>query len=243
MSSDSADPIATGPRVLVVEDDDNLRLPLADVLEDEGFVVDAVANGTDALSAAAASAPDVVILDIMLPDIDGYAVCTRLRQAGCAAGILMLTARTLEDDIVRGFDAGADDYLAKPYRLRELLARVRSLLRRAGVVVASEEPQLRVGPWTVDTEARTVSDAAGADVDLTRTEFDLLVFLVEQPGKALPRDRILEQVWGRDVVVDPRTVDNFVSSLKRKLSWTDGCGFSIRAVRGVGYRFERQPPE
>ncbi|MEM6990975.1 MAG: response regulator transcription factor [Myxococcota bacterium] len=232
-------PDGEAPRILVVEDDDNLRLPLADVLEDEGYLVDAVANGADALSAAERDAPDVVILDIMLPDIDGYTVCAKLREAGSRAGVLMLTARTLEDDVVRGFDAGADDYLAKPYRLRELLARVGSLLRRSSRPTVSDD-ELAVGIWTIRREARTVSNAAGEEVELTRTEFDLLVFLVESPGKALPRDRILERVWGRDVVVDPRTVDNFVSSLKRKLGWTAGCGFSIRAVRGVGYRFERE---
>ena len=227
----------TGPRVLVVEDDDNLRLPLVDVLEDEGFVVAAAATGEAALRSAAQDAPDVVILDIMLPDIDGYALCRRLRAAGSRAGVLMLTARTLEDDIVRGFDAGADDYLSKPYRLRELLARVRSLLRRAGT--EPSESAIAVGAWSVDRDARRVRRVDGSELELTRTEFDLLVFLVESPGKALPRDRILEHVWGNDVVVDPRTVDNFVSSLKRKLEWTEGCGFSIRAVRGVGYRFER----
>lgn len=225
-------------RILVVEDDDNLRIPLADVLQDEGFVVDAVANGRDALSAAARNPPDVVILDIMLPDLDGYSVCSKLRDTGCRAGVLMLTARTLEDDVVRGFDAGADDYLAKPYRLRELLARVRALQRRGGAMARPEA--LRIGPWRVDRDARSVSDEAGRSVELTRTEFDLLVFVASRPGKALPRDQILAQVWGHDVVVDPRTVDNFVSSLKRKLSWSEGCGFSIRAVRGVGYRYENQ---
>jgi len=237
MSNEAGQGEAAPARLLVVEDDDNLRLPLADVLEDEGFLVRAVATGTDALQSAAKHPPDVVVLDIMLPDIDGYTVCERLRSSGSRAGVLMLTARTLEDDIVRGFDAGADDYLAKPYRLRELLARVGSLVRRAGAVIPEPDAHLLVGPWTIDRQARTVTNA-GKAVDLTRTEFDLLVYLVESPGKALPRERILETVWGHDVVVDPRTVDNFVSSLKRKLDWTRGCGFAISAVRGVGYRFE-----
>ena len=228
------------PRVLVVEDDDNLRLPLVDVLEDEGFSVEGAATGNEGLAAAERAPPDVVILDIMLPDIDGYVVCSRLRAAGSRAGVLMLTARTLEDDVVRGFDAGADDYLSKPYRLRELLARVRSLVRRTGGKPKPDASAIAVGPWSVDRQARLVRDVAGRVLELTRTEFDLLVFLVENPGTALPRARILERVWGQDVVVDPRTVDNFVSSLKRKLSWSEGCGFSIKAVRGVGYRFERE---
>jgi DNA-binding response OmpR family regulator len=137
---------------------------------------------------------------------------------------------------VRGFESGADDYLAKPYRLRELLARVDALLRRAG---ARRAPAgLRLGAVAIDREARTVHDAAGAEVSLTRTEFDLLVFFVEQAGVALSRDTILDAVWGEDVVVDPRTVDNFVSNLKKKLDWRPDAGWALHAVRGVGYRLE-----
>ncbi|MEM9455375.1 MAG: response regulator transcription factor [Myxococcota bacterium] len=229
--------------VLVVEDDENLRITLADNLEDEGYRVRAVDGGRAALEAIEHEHPDVVVLDIMLPDLDGYAVCRALRQRDCTAKVLMLTARTLEDDVVQGFDAGADDYLAKPYRLRELLARVRALLRRGRPATTPSTPTAaRLPGLTIDREARTVS-RAGASIDLTRTEFDLLVFLVDHPGKALSRERILEQVWGTDVVVDPRTVDNFISSLKRKLGWTKGCGYAFRAVRGVGYRLELDPAQ
>lgn len=242
------------PLVLVVEDDENLRITLADNLEDEGYRVRTVDGGRAALEAVEHERPDVVVLDIMLPDVDGYAVCRSLRQRGLTAKVLMLTARTLEDDVVQGFDAGADDYLAKPYRLRELLARVRALMRRgtprAGGAAASILPGL-----AIDRDARTVTvygpgagagseaGAGGRVVDLTRTEFDLLVFLVDNPGKALSRETILEKVWGNDVVVDPRTVDNFVSNLKRKLGWTAGCGYTIKAVRGVGYRLELDAAE
>lgn len=230
-----------GSFVLVVEDDENLRITLADNLEDEGYRVRAVDGGRAALEAVEHGDPDVVVLDIMLPDLDGYAVCRALRQRGCTSKILMLTARTLEDDVVQGFDAGADDYLAKPYRLRELLARVRALLRRGGPAAAAAEPAAaRLPGLAIDREARTVR-RAGASIDLTRTEFDLLVFLIDHPGKALSRELILERVWGTDVVVDPRTVDNFISSLKRKLGWTKGCGYAFRAVRGVGYRLELDP--
>ncbi|MCX4240231.1 response regulator transcription factor [Paraliomyxa miuraensis] len=231
------------PLVLVVEDDENLRITLADNLEDEGYRVRAVDGGRAALEAVEHERPDVVVLDIMLPDVDGYAVCRSLRQRGLTAKVLMLTARTLEDDVVQGFDAGADDYLAKPYRLRELLARVRALLRRGTPRADTSAPALP--GLAIDRDARTVTvagsgevGAGGRAIDLTRTEFDLLVFLVDNPGKALSRDTILEKVWGSDVVVDPRTVDNFVSNLKRKLGWTAGCGYTIKAVRGVGYRLE-----
>ena len=223
--------------LLLVEDDENLRVTLADVLEDEGYSVTAVRTGAAALEAVKARAPDVVVLDIMLPDLDGYTICKRLREAGLTCGVLMLTARTLEDDIVRGFEVGADDYLAKPYRLRELLARVRALARR-GSPGASTPGVTRLPGFQIDRDARTVVDAQGRDVELTRTELDLLVFFLDQAGKALSREIILKKVWGEDIVVDPRTVDNFVSSLKRKLRWTESSGFSIRAVRGVGYRFE-----
>lgn len=223
--------------LLVVEDDENLRITLADVLEDEGYSVTAVRTGADAFAAVAERAPDIVVLDIMLPDLDGYTICRRLRDGGLAAGVLMLTARTLEDDVVKGFEAGADDYLAKPYRLRELLARVRALARR-GSAAGSSTPGSRLGAFSIDRNARTVCDEQGRPVDLTRTELDLLLFFVDRAGKALSRDMILRRVWGEDIVVDPRTIDNFVSSLKRKLGWREGCGFTIRAVRGVGYRFE-----
>jgi DNA-binding response OmpR family regulator len=224
------------PLVLVVEDDENLRITVADNLEDEGYRVKAVDRGRAALEAVEHERPDVVVLDIMLPDLDGYSVCRSLRQRGLASKVLMLTARTLEDDVVQGFDAGADDYLAKPYRLRELLARVRALLRRGSPRAGTAASALP--GFTIDRDARTVIGLDGRAVDLTRTEFDLLVFLIDNPGKALSRDTILERVWGGDVVVDPRTVDNFVSNLKRKLGWTAGCGYTIRAVRGVGYRLE-----
>jgi len=201
-----------------------------------------VAGAEAALRAAAARPFDVVVLDIMLPDGDGYSVCRRLREAGSAAAVLMLTARTLEDDVVRGFDSGADDYLAKPYRLRELLARIGALARRGAAVPAvapaagGKDKQVVAG-ISVDRKARVVS-RDGAEVDLTRTEFDLLVCLLDHVGEALTREAILDRVWGKGIVVEQRTVDNFVSSLKRKLGWHDGCGFNIRAVRGIGYRFD-----
>lgn len=226
------------PSILVVEDDENLRLTLADNLEDEGYQVDQVSGGQEALERSHNRDYDVVVLDIMLPDLDGYTVCKKLRAAGCESGILMLTARTLEDDLVAGFDAGADDYLAKPYRLRELLARIGALLRRGGANTGSTT---ELAGLEIDRHGRVVRDDKGRAIELTRTEFDLLVFMLDNPGQALSRQLILERVWG-DVVVDPRTVDNFVSSLKRKLGYKRGCGFEFKAVRGFGYRLELESP-
>ncbi len=229
-------------RILVVEDDENLRLPLVDNLEDEGFEVAHASTGEIAIELARTKTFDVIVLDIMLPGISGYEVCKALRAQGSSAGILMLTARSLEDDVVTGFDAGADDYLTKPYRLRELLARVRALLRRRGdgateVTTKTSETTFDLDGVLIDRSARTVLDTQGKPVDLTRTEFDLLVFMVAHRGEAMAREVILDKVWG-NVRVDPRTVDNFVSNLKKKLGWTKDRKFAFRAVRGVGYRLE-----
>ena len=222
-------------RILIVEDDENLRLALADNLEDEGHVVATAASVAETTAALAANDPELIVLDIMLPDGDGYSICKAYRANGGRAMVLMLTARSLEDDLVRGFDAGADDYLSKPYRLRELLSRVSALLRRAGGRQAA--PVSGFGAITVDPEARVVSGPDGP-ITLTRTEFDLVRYFQAEQGKARTRDAILDAVWGADVIVDGRTVDNFVSSLKKKLGWSKDAPWRIRTVRGVGYRFE-----
>jgi DNA-binding response OmpR family regulator len=225
--------MSAAPAILVVEDDENLRLPLCDNLEDEGYRVDHTDRGDTALALAARTQYAVIVLDIMLPDTDGYAVCRKLREAGVRSAVLMLTARTLEDDVVTGFDAGADDYLAKPYRLRELLARIKALVRRGAAPASAED----LDGIRIDRHARTVTLPDGEQPELTRTEFDLLVFMLDRPGEALSRDVILHNVWG-EVIVDPRTVDNFVSNLKKKLGWTPGRKFAFRSVRGVGYRLD-----
>lgn len=228
---------AAGARVLVVEDDPNLRLTLVDNLEEEGYAVQAASTLAEARAHWKATPFDVVVLDIMLPDGDGYSLCREMRQAGTTSRVLMLTARTLEDDVVRGFDVGADDYLAKPYRLRELLARIRVLSRR-GAAPAPPSAVLTFDRFRVDLDSRLLLDAGGKAVELTRTEFELLVYLLRNAGKALTRDQILTAVWGEDTVVDAHTVDNFVSNLRKKLEWTSDSRFELRTVRGVGYRMD-----
>ena len=213
--------------ILLVEDDENLRVTLGDNLEEQGYAVTQAASVHTAWQALEAGRFDGVVLDLMLPDGDGYSLCRKLRAAGHTSRVLMLTARSLEEDLVRGFDAGADDYLAKPYRLRELLARVAALARRGAGAIKH-----RLGRLSIDEDARTVSGPRGA-VELTRKEFDLLVLLLKAGEKVLSRDEILDAVWGKDVVVDTHTVDNFVSSLKKKLK---GDGFELKTVRGVGFR-------
>lgn len=232
--------ISESPRILIVEDDENLRVGLQDNLEEQGYTVAAVADAATARALLKDQGGErwfeLIILDIMLPDTDGYRFCEELRAQGEHARILMLTARTLEQDIVRGFDAGADDYVAKPYRIAELLARVRALVRRAG--------DLRVlggaafGDYRIDADSRVVLRFDESSVELTKTEFDLLVYFLGHGGRALHRQQILDAVWGEDVIVDERTVDNFVSSLKKKLRWSPDDPWRITTIRGVGYRFE-----
>lgn len=221
--------------ILIVEDDENLRIALRDNLEEEGYAVADAASAAAAAEAIRRSPFDLVVLDIMLPDGDGYTLCRQLRAGGHRSPILMLTARALEDDLVAGLDAGADDYLVKPYRLRELLARVRALLRRGAAPPAEV---LRCGDYRVDLRAREVFAPGGEPVPLTRTEFDVLCYLLRHQGRAVERAEILDEVWGKGVVVDDHTVDNFVSRLKRKLRGTSRSGFSIRTIRGVGYRMD-----
>lgn len=228
-------PPATQPTVLIVEDDPNLRLALRDNLRDEGYAVEVAASAREADALRQGRTFELLILDVMLPGEDGYSYCRRLRAEGVRSMVLMLTARTLEDDILQGFEAGAQDYLTKPYRVRELLARVRALVRRSNV----PPPQVQTfAGFTLDVGRRTLSRADGSLVELTRTEFELLTFLLRNRDRAVTRADILDAVWGRDVVVDPRTVDNFISGLKKKLGWKVGAGFTIHTLRGVGYRME-----
>ncbi len=220
-------------QVLVVEDDSSLRLAVTDNLEEEGYAVVATASLAAARTALSTQRFDVVVLDLMLPDGDGTALCRELRKAGQGTRVLMLTARTLEDDLVKGFEAGADDYLAKPYRLRELLARVSALARRTAAPVSATH---QLGHYEVDETRRSVTGPSGA-VELTRKEFDLLICLLRAGDVVVKRDDILDAVWG-DVVVDTHTVDNFVSSLKKKLK-AETAGFELKTVRGVGFRLLR----
>lgn len=224
-------------RLLVVEDDEDLRLVLTDNLESEGYAVTATRTLAEARRALALAPYDVVVLDLMLPDGDGHTIARELRQGARPERILMLTARTLEDDVVRGLDTGADDYVMKPYRLRELLARIRALARRPAAAISTRRV-LTFSGFALDLDARTLRAPSGDPIALTRTELDLLATFVTHAGLARTRDQLLDAAWGEDVMVDERTVDNFVASLKKKLGWTRDARWRIAAVRGVGYRFE-----
>jgi DNA-binding response OmpR family regulator len=222
--------------ILIVEDDENLSLVLQDNLSEQGYQVDVAATGTEARSLADSKSFDLIVLDIMLPDTDGYQLCREFRAgAQKDAMILMLTARSLEDDIVQGFEVGADDYLTKPYKLREFLLRIKALLRRQNNLSPTS---IQFGRVRVDTESRQVYLDNDEEIPLTKKEFDLLEYFVINRNRALTRGQILDKVWGASIIVEERTVDNFVSNIKKKLQWTEDENFRIVSLRGIGYRME-----
>jgi DNA-binding response OmpR family regulator len=218
--------------VLLAEDDPSISEPLARALRREGYEVGVSADGPGTFEVARAGGIDLIVLDIGLPRMDGLEVCRRLRSAGQATPVLILTARAEEVDTVIGLDAGADDYVTKPFRLAELLARVRALLRRN-----SSQAQTVQGV-RIDPEARRVW-LGTTEVDLTSKEFDLLYLLVSEAGKVVTRDQIMRQVWDSKWWGSTKTLDMHVSWLRRKLGDDAQHPHFISTVRGVGFRFER----
>jgi DNA-binding response OmpR family regulator len=198
-------------------------------LREAGYRVELAATGARALEQLERDEPDAVVLDLRLPDVDGVSVCRSARRTGRTMPILMLTALDRVGDRVLGLDAGADDYLAKPFAIEELLARLRALIRRA----APGSPTLEAGPVRLDPDTREVT-CDGETVDLTAREFDLLAFLMHAPGKVFTRDQIYEGVWGYTYLGGSKVIDVFVSGLRRKLDDTPERPI-IRTVRGVGY--------
>lgn len=226
-------PPAAGVRVLVVEDDPSISRLVASYLEQEGFAVDVAANGETGVDRARSRRPDVIVLDLMLPGMDGIEVCRRIRTFS-GAYIIMLTARTEEIDRLIGLSVGADDYLGKPFSPRELVARVKAMLRRPRAVDIGAEPR-RFGALQIDPVAREVRLGGGL-VTLTRTEFDILDALSARPRMAFARRQLLEQVWGEDWFGDDHVIEVHVANLRRKLDDDPQSPRFIRTVRGVGYR-------
>jgi DNA-binding response OmpR family regulator len=224
-------------RVLVVEDERTIAEAVAARLRAEGFEVEVAGDGPGAVEAARRTPPDAIVLDVMLPGFDGLEVCRRI-QAERGVPVLMLTARDDETDLLVGLAVGADDYLTKPFSMRELTARVHALLRRAGRNTAPPEPapaadsMLRFGDLEINLAERRVQ-RAGVEAKLTPTEFDLLVHLAGRPRTVLPRERLLADVWGWADASGTRTVDSHIKGLRRKL----GADL-IRTVHGVGYALE-----
>jgi DNA-binding response OmpR family regulator len=220
-------------RVLVVEDEDEIASPLVRTLEREGYAVDQAPTGREAIAAAVRDAPDIVILDLGLPDMDGLDVCRALREAEYTGAVLILTARSRELDRVVGLDAGADDYLVKPFGLAELLARLRALLRRTTVRGAGGEPDHTLH---VDVEAHRVCVGA-TEVPLTGKEFDVLTVLVAHRDKVVSRTQLMSEVWSEGWYGSTKTLDVTIGRLRHKLEQASTTE-RIVTVRGVGFRLE-----
>lgn len=227
-------------KILLVEDDAVLCETLRYNLEREGYDTLATGNGASGLELARSAHPDLVILDVMLPDLDGFSIC-RILRGESAIPIMMLTARKDEVDRIAGFEMGADDYVVKPFHLGELLARVRVILRRAtSTTDHSRREVLSHSDLRVDTGSRRVFRGE-QELALSQKEFDLLVCLMRNQGLALSRDLVLERVWGWDFVGDPRTVDVHIRWLREKIEPDPSQPRYIQTVRGIGYRFDGSP--
>ncbi|WP_299575813.1 response regulator transcription factor [uncultured Williamsia sp.] len=227
-------------RILVVDDDRAVRESLRRSLSFNGYTVETASDGMEALDAIKSERPDAVVLDVMMPRLDGLEVCRRLRSTGDDLPILVLTARDSVSERVSGLDAGADDYLPKPFALEELLARLRALLRRAGADVEADSESMEFSDLRLDPVTRDVSRGE-RPISLTRTEFALLEMLMANPRRVLTRGRILEEVWGYDFPTSGNALEVYIGYLRRKTE-ADGEPRLIHTVRGIGYVLRETPP-
>lgn len=223
-------------RILLVEDDPSIREVTAIGLGAAGFAMTTAADGIEGLERFRGEAFDLVLLDVMLPRMDGFEVCRQIRRTSTVP-VVMLTARGDTMDVVLGLEAGADDYVRKPFDLPELIARIRAALRRAGATTDGPT-ELRIGTLVIDEAGRTVA-RDGTDVPLTRTEFDLLTELVRHVGQVLSRDVLLDRVWGYDYLGDSRLVDVAIQRLRAKVEADPAAPGLIQTVRGAGYKAVR----
>lgn len=227
--------------ILLIEDDESIAEPMIFGLESEGYRLLHAANGSQGLHLARTESPDVILLDVILPDLDGFSLCRTLRQES-AVPILMLTARGQEMDRVMGLELGADDYIVKPFSFRELLARVRAILRRRQLdrgEAPAPSDRLVIGEIVLDWTARQVW-RSGRPLELSQREFDLLCVLMNNAGQALHRHDLLDRVWGKDWVGEPRTLDVHIHWLREKIENDPAEPRYIQTVRGYGYRFDDQ---
>jgi two-component system response regulator MprA len=227
-------------RILVVDDDRAVRESLRRSLAFNGYTVDLAEDGVEALEAIANERPDALVLDVMMPRLDGLEVCRQLRSTGDDLPILVLTARDTVSERVSGLDAGADDYLPKPFALEELLARLRALLRRTGPEDGGDGAVMTFADLTLDPSTRDVHRGDRL-ISLTRTEFSLLEMLIANPRRVLTRSRILEEVWGFDFPTSGNALEVYVGYLRRKTE-AEGESRLIHTVRGVGYVLRETPP-
>jgi len=223
-------------RILVVEDEPRIQRLVCDNLETEGFRVIATSDGDSGLRAARTDGLDLILLDVMLPKMDGFEVCTRLREEGNRTPILFLTARDLSRDRVEGLEAGGDDYLVKPFHLDELLARVRALLRRNEWSKINSKERIALGDGWFDLNTHEAKSADGTVETLPLKELGIMKLLLEAHGGIVDRHKILDEVWGGEAEPTTRTVDNFVVRLRRRFEKDPGRPEFILTVRGVGYR-------
>ena len=224
-------------RVLVVEDEPVIALGLRDSLEAEGYLVEVAADGVDAEARAREGGLDLILLDVMLPGRDGFSICRNLRVSGLSTPVILLTAKGQEADRIKGLDLGADDYVTKPFSRGELLARVRAALRRAAVVAESRPSSYSFGDVSIDF-ARHQATRSGQPLDLTPIEFKMLATFIENRGRVLAHDEIIERVWGRDRFLSDRVLYTHVNNLRAKIEATPGEPRYLAGVRGVGYRFD-----
>ncbi len=223
--------------LLLVEDDERISHPLVRMLQAEGFTVEHVVTGEAALSSIDNTVPDLVLLDLSLPDIDGLDVCRRVRLAHPTLPIVMLTARNEEVEVVVGLDAGADDYITKPFRVAELTARIRSRLRASQAGGSSAHEVDQIGDLRLDRAARRAWFAEG-ELALAPKEFDLLVLLASHHGETMRRELIMTEVWDENWWGSTRTLDTHIASLRRKISVTSDPPERIITIRGIGFRYE-----
>ncbi len=221
--------------ILIIEDEPHIVLGLKDALEFEGFGVLSADTGRDGVALAKHEKPDAVLLDLMLPDVNGYKVCEDLRRWDAFVPIIMLTARSQETDKIRGLDAGADDYVTKPFSVGELIARIRAIFRRAGRVPGAQPEVLEIGKVTVNLTGQKVS-GNGAEQQLSFYEVELLRLLHERLGQPVSRDEILSKIWGLEAGPTNRTVDNFIVKLRRKVEAHPDKPEHILTVYGFGYK-------
>jgi two-component system, OmpR family, response regulator RegX3 len=222
--------------ILMVEDEQSITDPLSEALAREGFATQVAATAAAALEAAARVEPDLVLLDVMLPDGSGYDVCRQLR-AGSAVPIIMLTARGEETDRIVGLELGADDYIVKPFSAREVVARIRAVLRRAGdQASAQDNSPIELGPLRLE-RSRWAAVLDGEELELTRKEYELLELLMSEAGSVITRERLIDEVWDVNWFGSTKTLDVHVSGLRRKLGDSPDSPRFIHTVRGVGFRF------
>ena len=223
-------------RVLLIEDEESIATPLVGALQREGFEVEHSATGGGGLEAAAARPPDLVLLDLMLPDVDGRDVCRALRESS-QVPIIMLTARGLETDRVVGLELGADDYVVKPFSAREVVARIRAVLRRTEASPgATIEGPIEIGEVLLDADRREVTKS-GEAVELSRKEFELLQLLMQNAGTVVKRERLIDEVWDVNWFGSTKTLDVHISGLRKKLGDDSSEPRYVHTVRGVGFRF------